>query len=141
MNSKWRKNGFFFLCQFFLSGGGMDSYLGIPMDISGSKQKLFAFVKERLQNQVSGWTGWWLSRRGKYVLIKSILLVVPTYVMSTLLLPVETCENLVSSIVQFLWSLNPLKRGIHWQNGKSYTDREKKEGLYSRWSMSSILPY
>lgn len=47
----------FFLCQFFLSGGGMDSYLGIPMDISGSKQKLFAFVKERLQNQVSGWTG------------------------------------------------------------------------------------
>ena len=35
----------------------METYLGIPEDISGSKMKLFAFLKERLQNRVNGWTG------------------------------------------------------------------------------------
>lgn len=81
--------------------GGMGSYLGIPEDISGSNEKLFAFLKEQLQNRVHGWTGRWLSRRGKEVLINSILLALPTYIISTLLLPLETCENLTSAITQF----------------------------------------
>ena len=76
----------------------MGSYLGIPEDISGSKVRLFAFLKERLQNRVNGWIGRWLTRGGKEVLIKSILLALPTYVMSILLLSLETCENLASAI-------------------------------------------
>lgn len=36
--------------------GGMGTYLSIPDDISGSKCMLFAFLKERLQNRVNGWT-------------------------------------------------------------------------------------
>ena len=48
------------------------------------------------------------------MLIKSILLALPTYVMSTFLLPLEICENLASAIAQFWWSSNPPKRGIHW---------------------------
>ena len=47
-------------------------------------------------------------------MIKSILLTLPTYVMSTFLLPLEICENLASAIAQFWWSSNPPKRGIHW---------------------------
>ena len=74
--------------------GGMGTYLGIFEDISGSKRKLFAFLKDRLQNRVNGWTGRWLTKEGKEVLIKSILLALPTYIMSTLLLlPLETSEN------------------------------------------------
>ncbi|XP_048611782.1 uncharacterized protein LOC125586041 [Brassica napus] len=94
--------------------GGMGTYLGIPEDISGSKCKLFAFLKEKLMHRVNGWTGRWLSKGGKEVLIKSILLALPTYVMSTFLLPLEICENLASAIAQFWWSSNPPKRGIHW---------------------------
>ncbi|XP_056850727.1 uncharacterized protein LOC130500048 [Raphanus sativus] len=63
---------------------------------------------------VNGWTWRWLSKGGKEVLIKSILLALPTYVMSTFLLPLEICENLASAIAQFWWSSNPPKRGIHW---------------------------
>ena len=59
--------------------GGMGTYLGIPEDISGSKVRPFAFLKERLQDRVNGWTGRWLSRGGKEVLIKSILLALPTW--------------------------------------------------------------
>ena len=42
--------------------GGMGSYLGILEDISGSKCKLFAFLKEKLLHRVNGWTGRWLSK-------------------------------------------------------------------------------
>ncbi|XP_013633192.1 uncharacterized protein LOC106373520 [Brassica napus] len=34
---------------------GMGTYLGIPEDISGSKCKLFAFLKDKLMHQVNGW--------------------------------------------------------------------------------------
>ena len=34
--------------------GGMGSYLGIPEDISGSKCKLFAFLKDKLLHRVNG---------------------------------------------------------------------------------------
>ena len=94
--------------------GGMGTYLGIPEDISGSKCKLFAFLKDKLMNRVNEWTYRWLTKGGKEVLIKSILLDLPTYVMSTFLLSLEICENLASAIAQFWWSSNPPKRGIHW---------------------------
>ncbi|XP_048596178.1 uncharacterized protein LOC125594561 [Brassica napus] len=94
--------------------GGMGTYLGIPEDISGSKCKLFAFLKDKLMHRVNGWTSRWLSKGGKEVLIKSILLALPTYVMSTFLLPLEICENLASAIAKFWWSSNPPKRGIQW---------------------------
>lgn len=63
--------------------GGMGTYLGIPEDISGSKCKLFAFLKDKLIHRVNGWTCRWLSKGGKEVLIKFILLALPTYIMST----------------------------------------------------------
>ena len=79
----------------------MGTYLGIPEDISRSKCKLFAFLKDKLINRVNGWTGRWLSKGRKKILIKSILLAFPTYVMSTFLLSLEICEKLASAIAQF----------------------------------------
>ncbi|XP_056847414.1 uncharacterized protein LOC108829345 [Raphanus sativus] len=106
--------------------GGMGTYLGIPEDISGLKCKLFAYLKDKLMHRVNGWTGRWLSKGGKEVLIKSILLALPTYVMSTFLLPLEICENLASAIAQFWWSSNPPKRGIHWsKREKVFLPREE----------------
>ena len=52
-------------------------------------------------NKVNGWTGRWLSNGGMEVLIKSILLALPTYVMSSVLLSLEICENLAIAIAQF----------------------------------------
>ena len=92
----------------------MRTYLEIQEDISGSKCKLFAFLKDKLMYNVNGWTERWLSKEEKEVLIKSPLLPLLIYVMSTFLLPLEICENLTSVIAQFWWSSNPLKKGIHW---------------------------
>ena len=93
---------------------GMGTYLGIPEDISGSKYKLFAFLKDKLMHRVNGWTSRWLSKGGKKVLIKSIQLAIPTCVMSTFLLHLEIYENLANAIAQFWWNSNPPKRRIHW---------------------------
>ncbi|XP_048622814.1 uncharacterized protein LOC125591926 [Brassica napus] len=109
--------------------GGMGTYLGIPEDISGSKCKLFAFLKDKLMHRVNGWTGRWLSKGGKEVLIKSILLALPTYVMSTFLLPLEICENLASAIARFWWSSNPQKRGIHWAKWEKVCAPREEGGI------------
>lgn len=83
------------------SEGGMGSYLGILEDISGSKCKLFAFVKDRLQSKVNMWSSKWLSKGGKDILIKVIALAIPTYVMSNFLIPLDLCEKLTSAILRF----------------------------------------
>lgn len=82
----------------------MKLYLGIPKDINGSKWKLFAFLKKRLQKRVNGWTWRWLSKERKEVM----------------LLPLETCENLSCAIAQFWCNSNPSKKVYIGQNRKRY---------------------
>ncbi|XP_018514451.2 uncharacterized protein LOC108871905 [Brassica rapa] len=113
--------------------GGMEKYLEIPKDISASKCKLFTFLKDSLMHRVNVWTGRWLSKGVKEVMIKSILLALPTYVMSTFMLPLEICENFASTIAQFWWSSNPPKRGIHWAKWKKYPDSLVAQVLRGRY--------
>ncbi|XP_013628140.1 PREDICTED: uncharacterized protein LOC106334401 [Brassica oleracea var. oleracea] len=120
--------------------GGMGTYLGIPEDISGSKCKLFAFLKDKLLHKVNGWTGRWLSKGGKEVLIKSILLALPTYVMSSFLLLLEICENLASAIAQFWWSSKPPKRGIHWAKWEKMCAPREEGGIGFRMIHEFNLP-
>ena len=54
--------------------------LEISNDISESKCKIFAFIKNRLQHIINGWFIKWVSRGGKYILIKFIIFVFPTNV-------------------------------------------------------------
>ena len=61
--------------------------------------------------------------------IKSILLALPTYVMSTFLLPLELCENLACAIAQFWWSSNPPKRGIHWAKWEKVCLHREESGI------------
>lgn len=65
-------------------------------------------------NRVNDWTTRWLSKGEKEVLINSILLALPTFVMSIFLLPLEICDNLASAIAKFWWSSNLPERRIHW---------------------------
>lgn len=79
----------------------MGTYLGIPEDISGSKFYLFVFLKDKLDHRINGWSRRWLGKGGKEILIKTIALALPTYVMSTVLLPLEICDKLVVSLHAF----------------------------------------
>lgn len=79
----------------------MIKYLGITEDISSSKCKLFAFLKDKLMHRVNGLMGRWLLKGRKEILIKYIMLALPNYVMSTFMLPLDICENLASATTQF----------------------------------------
>ena len=68
-------------------------------------------------HRVNGWTGRWLSKGGKEVVIKSILLALPTYVMSSFLLPLEKCEKFTSTIAQFWWSSKWEKMSLPREEG------------------------
>ncbi|CAA7027943.1 unnamed protein product [Microthlaspi erraticum] len=94
--------------------GGMGTYLGLPENISGSKQKVFAFVQDRLSQRINSWSAKLLSKGGKEVLLKSVAQALPTYVMSCFLLPLGIIKKLQSAISNFWWSNKQTSRGIHW---------------------------
>lgn len=94
--------------------GGMGMYLGMPEKICGSKNQVFAYVKERMNGRINNWSGKLLSRGGKEVQIKSVAQAIPTYVMSCYLLPQGVCKKLSAAVARFWWSTKENNRGIHW---------------------------
>ena len=77
-------------------------YLGLPSLIGISKRKIFSFLKDRLWKSLQGWKNRFLSKVGKEVLIKSIAQAIPSYYMSTFLIPISLCEEL-QKIMNSLW--------------------------------------
>ncbi|XP_056850872.1 uncharacterized protein LOC130500150 [Raphanus sativus] len=98
----------------FYSEGGMGMYLGLPEQICGSKMKVFSFVQDRFNGRVNNWSSRLLSKGGKEVQIKSVAQAVPTYVMSSFLLPQGIIDKLRSTTSNFWWSSSQNSRGLHW---------------------------
>ena len=59
--------------------GGMESYLGLPESLGGSKVQGFGFVQDRLNNRVNGWTFRFFTKGGKEVIIKSVVTALPNH--------------------------------------------------------------
>ena len=87
------------LCTTFRHG----KYLGLPSVIGKSKNQVFAKIKEKMANKLSGWKEKMLSLGGKEILIKAITQAIPTYTMSCFLLPKGLCEDLERMIRNFWW--------------------------------------
>ena len=62
-------------------------YLGLPSLIRKSKREVFGFLKDRLRSQTQGWQNKLLSQAEKEILIKAVSQAIPSYCMSTFLLP------------------------------------------------------
>lgn len=71
-------------------------YLGLPLLFQGSKKQVFAEVMERVKGRLQGWKAKVLSQAARGTLIRTVAQAMPSYVMSTFLLPKYYCNTLDS---------------------------------------------
>ena len=75
--------------------------MGLPKCFSGSKQKLLAFIEEKLNKRLKGWFAKKISHGGKEVLLKAIAMELPVYVMSFFRLTKHNCKMNMSAMSSF----------------------------------------
>lgn len=111
----------------FLFQEKLDKYLGMPSIIGKSKKEIFSVIRERVWKRINGWGEKMLSRAGKDVLIKAVLQVIPTYIMSCFALP----KSLVNSILpcQSPWWIPSRQRSGLFGGGAGIA----KDGKISLW--------
>lgn len=76
-------------------------YLGMPYIIGRSKKVVVMGIKDKVISRIKGWKGRFTNPAGREVLIKSILLTMPTYAMTCIKLPYGVCQQLNSIIAIF----------------------------------------
>jgi hypothetical protein len=102
-------------------------YLGQPTFIGRSKNQAFNFIQDKVWKKLKGWKERNLSFAGRGTLIKAVAQAIPTYLMSSFLLPKGLCNQLEGMASRFWWGSNVDKRKVHWVNWKK-TCRKKENG-------------
>jgi hypothetical protein len=78
-------------------------YLGLPILFGNSKRAAFQFIYDRVYSKMEGWRAKTLSQASRLMLIKSVAASIPSYAMSTFLLPKSICSQLDRSFKNFWW--------------------------------------
>ncbi|XP_027157225.1 uncharacterized protein LOC113758655 [Coffea eugenioides] len=106
-----------------------DTYLGLPMAIGRSKSQVFGFVKSKINNKLQGWKQKLLSQGGKEVLIKAVIMAMPTYVMACFRLPKGLCREISATIARFWWGKGDKGTCVHWASWKRLSEVKGKGGI------------
>ncbi|KAM5560293.1 hypothetical protein ABKV19_021457 [Rosa sericea] len=104
-----------------------DKYLGLPTEISYSKEEAFAFLNEKIRARTQGWREKTLSVAGREVLIKAVAQAIPSYVMSCFELPKHLCNEMQQLMARFWWGGSEGEKKIHWVSWEKLC-RPKVEG-------------
>lgn len=76
-------------------------YLGLPLVIGRSKRQVFNYIKERVISRMGGWKEKFLNQARKEVMLKSVILALPTYAMSYCKLPKALCKDICREMARF----------------------------------------
>ena len=82
-----------------------DKYLGLPTFVSGSKNKIFKHIHERVLKKLKGWKEGFMSQAGREVLIKAVAQALPTYAMQCSRLPVTMLTEIEGLFRSFFWGV------------------------------------
>ncbi|XP_024190126.1 uncharacterized protein LOC112194101 [Rosa chinensis] len=104
-----------------------DKYLGLPTEISYSKEDAFVFLNEKIRGRTQGWREKTLSMAGREVMIKAVAQAIPSYVMSCFELPKHMCNEMHQLMARFWWGGSEGDRRIHWLSWEKLC-RPKLEG-------------
>jgi hypothetical protein len=109
---------------------GTSRYFGMSSTIGRIKKAMFGYLKDRMWKKVQSWSGNYLSKAGREVLVKSIVQAISVYCMSTILLPESLDEELERMINYFLQRLNKSSiRGINWFRWENLAMRKEHGGI------------
>jgi hypothetical protein len=113
--------------------GTVSGILGMPSMIGHNKKALFSYLKNRMRKKIQSWSGKHLSKAGKEVLVKYDAHAIPSYCMSSLLLPESLGEELEKMINSFWWGSNKSSgRGINWLRREKLAMRKEYGGMSFR---------
>jgi hypothetical protein len=84
-------------------------YLGLPILMGRSKREAFQSIIDSIQTKMEGWRAKTLSQASRGVLIKVVAAAIPSYAMSTFLLPKILCRKLDQLFKNFWWGFSPKK--------------------------------
>jgi hypothetical protein len=93
----------------FSSTSSKSIYLGLPILFGNSKHSTFLNIIDKVKNKMDGWRAKTLSQAGRLALIKLVAAAIPSYAMSTFLLPHKICSQLDKVFKNFWWGFPPTK--------------------------------
>jgi hypothetical protein len=102
-------------------------YLGQPTHMGRSKNHTFNYIADKVWKKLKGWKEKNLSFAGRGTLIKAVAQAIPSYIMSSYLIPKGLCKKIDSMMSRFWWGSNVDKKKIHWISWKK-TCRQKRAG-------------
>ncbi|XP_027065073.1 uncharacterized mitochondrial protein AtMg00310-like [Coffea arabica] len=79
--------------------------------------------------RLTGWKEKLLSQAGNEVLIKSVLLAMPTYAMACCKLPKGLCVEVCKEMAKFWWEDKGQERRVHWMGWSKLSEVKGKGGL------------
>lgn len=105
-------------------------YLGLPNVIGRNKRAIFGFLKDKLQDRITGWDKKLLSKGGKEILLKTVAQTLPNYAMSVFLLPLELCREIERLMCKFWWKTDSKKdKCIHWKSWENMSVKKSNGGM------------
>ncbi|XP_059277795.1 uncharacterized protein LOC132031972 [Lycium ferocissimum] len=94
-------------------------YFGCPLFVGRMKIIYFSEMVHNITRRIHTWHARFLSKGGKIVLVKHILLAMPVHLLATMKPPKGTFEQLEGAINSFIWNDNDTKRKYHWRKWES----------------------
>ena len=79
-----------------------------------NKWNTFNNIKEKLGKKLAGWKEKLLSKAGKEILIKTVAVAIPTYIMGCFKILDSLCDDLTSMIRNFWWGQKSEEKKIPW---------------------------
>ncbi|MCH79708.1 ribonuclease H protein, partial [Trifolium medium] len=104
-------------------------YLGMPTFVGRSKARVFNYIQDKIWKKLKGWKERNLSFAGRGILIKVVAQAIPTYIMSSFLIPKGVCAQMEKAICNFWWGSTTDHRKIHWINWHKICKQKNHGGM------------
>lgn len=105
----------------------LGTYLGMPLLSGRVGKRAYANIVDRIRNKLSAWKAKTLSHAARYVLIRSVLSLIPTYAMQTTRLPFRLVDEVEKLTRRFFWGDTKNTHRLHWVKWSTIC-RDKSSG-------------